>query len=175
MVAFPPTRYTLLESIIPFSSKWTIKQVIKLFFSHWVTQKTHDFANMLYSPCSRFCFLWNQNFLLISMILFLGVSYRYMFTDFYNPRGSRGWTTQCWHRWETWSRESQPFTVLLSTKGTSNSMVSSTFCLSPIPYSILNSMWTLRFLTEGQDEGNRTDLKTVVSVVIILMIPNARP
>lgn len=30
-------------------------------------------------------------------------------------------------------------------------------------------------LLAGQDEGNRTDLKTFVSVVIILKIPNARP
>ena len=36
-------------------------------------------------------------------------------------------------------------------------------------------VYTLMFLAEGQGEGNRTDLKTVFSVVIIPMIPNARP
>lgn len=39
----------------------------------------------------------------------------------------------------------------------------------------LTLVYTLMFLAEGQGEGNRTNLNTVVSVLRNSMIPNARP
>lgn len=39
----------------------------------------------------------------------------------------------------------------------------------------LTLVYTLTFLAEGQGEGNRTNLNTVISMVRIPMIPNARP
>lgn len=172
---FPPTRYTLLESSTPFSSRWTIKQVIKLFFPRWERKKTHDFANVLHPLCSSFCFLWNQKFLLISMIFFLEVSYRYMCTA-YITRGVA---------------EAEPHSDDIDWRPVPGNQNPSQFCnaqkSSPIlwflphfPFLQSHTVYwtllcTLMLLAEGQDEGNRTNLKTVVSVLIIPMTPNARP
>jgi hypothetical protein len=167
VVAFSPTRYTLLESSIPFSSRWTIKQAIKNIFPCW--ERKHMTLQTRYILFTLI-FLFYE--IRISSSKYDFVFGRKLQAHVYRLNIIQGVAEAEPHSadrleaYSRWSNPSQFCKAIIFTKVISNSMISYTFCLPPIPYSIFNSGTHTHVSCRSTGWG---------LLMINPIIPNARP